>query len=137
MKHLHYRTFTSRANQNKVMLPVTSALPRAYQHKTNFSESSFPKFTLCGEDQFAYLSQRSPRHCHKLIISPYRTQLSTLPLRVCLTVLVAVMWAFLQSDQTIRDVLPAYGALHHQHVLIWSYALQKRKRGLCACLCSV
>lgn len=43
------------------------------------------------------------------------------------------MRAFLQSDQTIRDVLPAYGPLHHQHVLIWSFALQSLARRGCAC----
>lgn len=40
--------------------------------------------------------------------------------------LLAELWAFLQSDQTIRDVLPALGPLHHQHDLIWSFAIQQR-----------
>lgn len=45
----------------------------------------------------------------------------------------AVMWAFLHSDQTIRDVLPACAPLHHQHVLIWGFALQQLARRGCAC----
>lgn len=34
------------------------------------------------------------------------------------------MWAFLQSDQTIKDVLPACGPWHHP-VHIWNCALQQ------------
>lgn len=81
--------------------------------------------------QCAYLCQSfSKLHCRALIIFPYN---ATLPLCVRLTLLVAVMWAFLHSDQTIRDVLPAYGPLHHQHALIWSFALQRLTRRGCAC----
>lgn len=77
----------------------------------------------------------SQLYCHKLMINlPYNTRALNSPaLSLILRLLVAVMWAFLQSDQTIRDVLPAYGPLHHQHVLIWSFALQRLTRRGCAC----
>lgn len=80
----------------------------------------------------------SQLYCHKLMINlPYNTRaLGSPALSLILRLLVAVMWAFLQSDQTIRDVLPAYGPLHHQHVLIWSFALQRlTRRGGCLLAC--
>lgn len=86
----------------------------------------FLKFSLHIETnvQRSYLCQRLPRlHCHKLIISPYNSSL-----RVCLTLWLALMCSFLHSAQTIRDVLPACGPLHHQPALIWSFA---SKKGVC------
>lgn len=53
----------------------------------------------------------------------------------CLSPSSWTLWAFLQSDQTIRDVLPACAPLHHHHHLIWSFALQTLTRRGCVHVC--
>lgn len=61
---------------------------------------------------------------------------TTLPLCACLTLWVAVMWAFLQSDQTIRDVLLACPAITSSTCPYMELCIAEvREKGVCLPVC--